>query len=98
LGFNTTDAYYFDSIKSRMPIGCIEYGILFQVLKTQPEYLVKSGIVHFLFHPLRLKRELSTQAVRYRNQHPPYSKPEDLLGIRLIRPEQVEKIRPYLRF
>jgi len=48
-------------------------------------------------HPY-IRRNLARLIVRYRNQHPPYSKPEDLLGIRLIRPEQVEKIRPYLRF
>lgn len=48
-------------------------------------------------HPY-IRKGLARLIVRYRKQHPPYSKPEDLLGIRLFRSEQVEKLRPYLRF
>jgi competence protein ComEA len=48
-------------------------------------------------HPY-IRKGLARLIVRYRKQHPPYSKPEDLLGIRLFRTEQVEKLRPYLRF
>ena len=48
-------------------------------------------------HPY-IRKGLSRLIVRYRKQHPPYARPEDLLGIRLFRAEQVEKLRPYLRF
>jgi competence protein ComEA len=48
-------------------------------------------------HPY-IRKGLARLIVRYRKQHAPFAKPEDLLGIRLIRPEQVEKMRPYLTF
>lgn len=48
-------------------------------------------------HPY-IRKGLARLIVRYRNQHPPYQKPEDLLGIRLYRPEQLEKMKPYLSF
>lgn len=48
-------------------------------------------------HPY-IRKGLARLIVRYRKQHPPYARPEDLLGIRLFRPEQLEKLKPYLRF
>ena len=45
-----------------------------------------------------IRKGLARLIVRYRKQHPPFSKPEDLLGIRLFRQEQLEKIKPYLYF
>jgi DNA uptake protein ComE-like DNA-binding protein len=34
----------------------------------------------------------------YRLQHGPYANVEDLLKIKIFKPEWVEKIAPYLRF
>ena len=48
-------------------------------------------------HPY-IRKGLGRLIVRYRRQHPAFSKPEDLLGIRLFRKEQLEQLRPYLRF
>jgi competence protein ComEA len=48
-------------------------------------------------HPY-IRKGVGRLIVRYRKQHPPFSKPEDLLGIRLFRPEQLEKLKPYLDF
>jgi DNA uptake protein ComE-like DNA-binding protein len=48
-------------------------------------------------HPY-IRKGLARLIVRYRKQHPPYARPEDLLGIRLFRTEQLEKLKPYLRF
>ena len=36
--------------------------------------------------------------VKYRTQHGDYHKPEDLLEIKIIKPDLVEKLRPYLTF
>lgn len=48
-------------------------------------------------HPY-IRKGLGRLIVRYRKQHPPFTKPEDLLGIRLFRSETLEKLRPYLIF
>ena len=48
-------------------------------------------------HPY-IRKGLGRLVVRYRKQHPPYASPEDLLGIRLFRQDQLEKLRPYLVF
>ena len=48
-------------------------------------------------HPY-IRRGLARLIIRYRKQHPAFSQSEDLLGIRLIKPEQIEKLRPYLTF
>jgi competence protein ComEA len=36
--------------------------------------------------------------VKYRNQHGPFKKPEDLLEIKILTPEWLEKLKPYLEF
>ena len=36
--------------------------------------------------------------VKYRIQHGDFHKPEDLLDIKIIKPDLVEKLRPYLTF
>lgn len=48
-------------------------------------------------HPY-IRKGLGRLIVRYRKHHSPFAKPEDLLGIKLFRQEQVEKLRPYLSF
>jgi len=36
--------------------------------------------------------------VKYRTQHGPFKKPDDLLEIKILKPDLVEKLRPYLEF
>jgi len=36
--------------------------------------------------------------VKYRNQHGPYKSADDLLKIKILKPEVVTKISPYLEF
>lgn len=57
----------------------------------------KAGEEELMTHPY-IRKGLGRLIVRYRKQHPHYTKAEDLLGIRLFRPEQLEKLRPYLSF
>lgn len=45
-----------------------------------------------------LRRGLARIVIKYRTQHGPFKKPEDLLEIKIIKPEMVEKLRPYLTF
>ena len=48
-------------------------------------------------HPY-IRPGLARLMLRYRKQHAAFAAPEDLLGIRLFRKEQLEKLRPYLVF
>ena len=45
-----------------------------------------------------VKKGLARIIVKYRSQHGPFKKPEDLLEIKVMKPETVEKLRPYLEF
>ncbi len=45
-----------------------------------------------------LRKGLARIIVKYRNQHGPFKKPEDLLEIKIMKPEVIEKLRPYLSF
>ena len=48
-------------------------------------------------HPY-IRQGLGRLIVRYRKQHARFTKAEDLLGIRLFRTEQLERLKPYLVF
>lgn len=48
-------------------------------------------------HPY-IRKGLARIIVKYRVQHGDFHKPEDLLEIKIIKPEVVEKLRPYLTF
>jgi DNA uptake protein ComE-like DNA-binding protein len=64
------------------------------IRKINPNTAIEEELVK---HPY-IRKGLGRLVVRYRKQHPPFTKPEDLLGIRLFRTEQLEKLRPYLEF
>ncbi|MGB3617093.1 MAG: helix-hairpin-helix domain-containing protein, partial [Catalinimonas sp.] len=48
-------------------------------------------------HPY-VNRGLARVIVRYREQHGPYRTADDLRNIRILEPERLEKLRPYLAF
>lgn len=48
-------------------------------------------------HPY-IRKSLARYIFKYRQQHGDYKKPEDLLEIKVMNPEVVEKLRPYLAF
>ena len=48
-------------------------------------------------HPY-VTRKLATAIVRYREQHGPYTSAADLSNIRLLRPDNLDQLRPYLDF
>lgn len=69
---------------------------------TQPPSIRKinpnmAGEEQLCAHPY-IRQGLGRLIVRYRKQHRPFGRPEDLLGIRLFRAEQLERLRPYLKF
>ncbi len=45
-----------------------------------------------------IRKGLARILVKYRSQHGPFKKPEDLLEIKVMKPEVLEKLRPYLEF
>jgi len=45
-----------------------------------------------------IRKGLARIIVKYRNQHGPFSNKEDLLKIKILHPEVVSKIQPYLEF
>lgn len=48
-------------------------------------------------HPY-IRKSLARYIFKYRQQHGDYKKPEDLLEIKVMNPEVVEKLKPYLAF
>lgn len=48
-------------------------------------------------HPY-IRKSLARYIFKYRQQHGDYKKPEDLLEIKVMSPEVVEKLKPYLAF
>lgn len=48
-------------------------------------------------HPY-IRKGLARIIVKYRTQHGDFHKPEDLLEIKIVKPDVVEKLRPYLTF
>lgn len=48
-------------------------------------------------HPY-IRKSLARYIFKYRQQHGDYKKPEDLLEIKVMKPEVVENLRPYLAF
>jgi DNA uptake protein ComE-like DNA-binding protein len=45
-----------------------------------------------------IRKGLARIIVKYRNQHGPFTRTEDLLKIKILNPEVVSKIQPYLEF
>jgi DNA uptake protein ComE-like DNA-binding protein len=51
-----------------------------------------------LAHNPYIRKGLARILVKFRNQHGSFKKAEDLLEIKIIKPETVEKLKPYLEF
>jgi DNA uptake protein ComE-like DNA-binding protein len=58
---------------------------------------VNSGTFDDLYPHPYVRKPLARLIVAFRNQHGPYKTPDDLLQIKLLKPADFERLRPYVR-
>ncbi len=84
------------------------YGLPDSTFQQILPYLRESSVFRFIeinsadietlkAHPY-IDARLATGIVNYRSQHGPYASAEDLRKLRALQPDQLEKLKPYLKF
>lgn len=63
----------------------------------QPIHLNSASFDELYVHPY-VRKPLARLIVAYRQQHGPYKSPADLQQLKLLTPENFEKLKPYVRF
>ncbi|MGI4833138.1 MAG: ComEA family DNA-binding protein [Janthinobacterium lividum] len=62
----------------------------------RPVHINSGSFDELYLHPY-VRKNLARLIVAFRNQHGPYKTPEELLQIKLLKPADFERLRPYVR-